>query len=104
MESEFTLAQVAEARAQAIDFVVTLNEVFTYPLIVLLTSVALVVFMYGAFQYLLNGGNEQVRNDGRKHMIMGLIGLVIMVAAFAILTIAARTFGIDGVLEEHTAR
>lgn len=42
----------------------------------------------------MNSDNDQARQNGVKHMTWGIIGLVIMVSAWAVLTIVANTFGL----------
>jgi hypothetical protein len=76
-------------------FLATLNEVIVYPLITLMMTVALVVFLWGSFQFIANAGNPGKREEGRKHILWGIVGMLIMVSAYAILAIAAGTFGLD---------
>lgn len=91
---------VDAARGHAFSFVEKLNEVILQPIVLLLTAVALAVFLYGGFQYILNSGNEQERSKGKKHMIFGIIGFLVMVSALAILRIFAATLGLDSALDE----
>ncbi len=97
------LIQIANIRQQAAQeaqsFVETFNQVFLYPLITLLTAVALLFFVYGAFEYVLNADNEQARSQGAKHMLFGIIGLFVMLSAFAIMRLFAATIGVEDVLE-----
>ena len=85
----------AAASDVARGFLATLNEVIVYPLITLMLTVALVVFLWGSFQFIANAGAPGKREEGRKHIMWGIIGMLIMVSAYAILTIAAGTFGLD---------
>ena len=57
-------------------------------------GIAFLVFLYGSAVYVMNAGNEQARGEGKKHIMYGLIGLVVMVSAYTILTIAGNTFGL----------
>ena len=75
--------------------VARVNAVILFPLITLLTAVALVYFLWGGFQYVYNAGSDQKRAEGKQHMIWGIIGLLVMLSAYSILSIAANTFGID---------
>jgi len=84
-----------EAASQAAAFVTKLNDIVIFPLIVLLSAVAFLVFLWGCGQYLMNAGNDTARQEGVKHITFGIIGLVIMVSAYAILKIAVGTFGLD---------
>ena len=81
-------------------FVGKFNDVILFPLITLLTVVALVVFLWGGFQYVYNASNEGKRAEGAKHLLWGTIGLLVMISAYAILTIAANTIGVD--VNEHS--
>lgn len=85
-------AQSAGEVAQS--FMDRINDVILFPLITLLLAIALVVFLYGAFQYVLGANNPQAREEGRRHLLWGIIGMLVMVSAFSILWIAANTFDI----------
>ena len=87
------------AAAEASAFVVKLNEIIIFPTIALLSSVALLLFIWGCAEYFLNAANEEGRKKGVKHITWGIIGLVIMLSAFTILEIVTSTFGLDQELE-----
>lgn len=76
-------------------FVARINAVILFPLITLLTAVALVYFLWGGFQYVYNASNDTKRAAGKQHMIWGVIGLLVMLSAYSILSIAANTIGVD---------
>jgi TRAP-type C4-dicarboxylate transport system permease small subunit len=88
------------AAEEATAFMELVNENILTPLIILLSALALLVFIYGAFQYVANAGNEQARADGRTHMLYGVIGLVVMLSAYALLRVLAASFGLEGTLDE----
>lgn len=71
-----------------------IQNAILFPLIGLLIAIAILVFVWGTFQYVMNAENDQAREVGRKHMLYGIIGFLIMVSAFSILTIARQTFGV----------
>ena len=83
-----------KASAVANTFVGKVNEFILFPLIALLTGIAFLVFVYGCAVYVINGSNDSAREEGRKHIMFGLIGLLIMLSAYTILSIAAGTFGL----------
>lgn len=83
----------------AASFVGKFNEVILFPIITLLTAVALLVFMWGCFQYIAGAANPAARAEGQKHIMWGLVGLFLMLSAFAILSIAANTFGLNDNLD-----
>jgi len=88
-----------KAVAEASSFVAKINDLILFPLIALLSGIALLVFLYGASVYILNADNETAHEDGKKHITYGLIGLVIMVSAWALLSIVAGTFGLQDQLD-----
>ena len=87
------------AAAEAASFVETFNEVILFPTIALLSAVAFFVFLWGVAEYVFNAANDQARQQGVKHITYGIIGLIVMISAFAILSIAAATFGLEGNLD-----
>lgn len=88
-----------KAAKEAGDFVAKFNDIILFPTIALLSAVALLVFIWGCAEYFMNAANEQGRQQGVKHITYGIIGLVIMVSAFAILSLATATFGLDDELD-----
>ena len=88
------IVYAAAPNADACSLIGKINQAILYPLIALLLAAALLMFLWGVFQYIVNAEGDDARDTGRKHMIFGVIGLVIMVSALAILRIATNTFGI----------
>jgi len=86
-------AQGAEAAARSV--LERLNDAILFPLITLMMSVAVLVFLWGGFEYIAKADNDTAREEGRRHMFWGIIGLVVMLSAYAILSIAAGTVGIS---------
>jgi len=72
-----------------------LNDAILYPLITLMMAVALILFLYGCFEFISNAGNDSAREKGKSHIVWGIVGMVVMVSAYTILNIAAGTFGLD---------
>jgi lysylphosphatidylglycerol synthetase-like protein (DUF2156 family) len=89
----------AQATAQAASFVAIFNRVILFPTIALLSAIALLVFIFGCFQYIAMANNEQARTQGVKHITWGIVGLVVMLSAYSILTIVTATFGLDDELD-----
>jgi predicted small integral membrane protein len=64
------------------------------PLIIVGFVAALVYFIIGLVQFLKNRqANATALNEGKSHMIWGIVGLFIMVSAFAIMQILADVVG-----------
>lgn len=85
----------AAAEDVARGFLQKFNDAILYPLITLMLAVALVVFLFGCFQFIVNAGNDTARTEGRKNIMWGVIGMVVMVSAYAILSVATGTFGLN---------
>jgi hypothetical protein len=64
------------------------------PIILLLTAVAFVVFIWGIFQFVVHAGDEGKRGEGRLAIMWGLVGLVIIFGAYGIINVALGTFNL----------
>ena len=84
-----------KAATEAASFVQKFNDIILFPTIALLSAVAFLVFLWGCAQYFMNATNDKGREEGVKHITYGIIGLVVMLSAYAIMQIAASTFGLD---------
>jgi len=88
------IAQAATATDVAQGFVDTFNDAVLFPLITLLMAMAFLVFLYGCFEYVRSAGSEAGREQGRRHILYGTIGMLVMLSAYAILNLAAASVGI----------
>lgn len=77
------------------DFLGKLEDAILFPVMSLMMSLAFLLFLWGAYQFLANADNDEGRKTGRTHMLYGIIGMLVMLSALAILKIAAGTFGVD---------
>jgi hypothetical protein len=76
------------------DLVVRLIDTFIDPLVPLLISVGLIVFLWGMIKYITAGGtgDEGKISQGRDMMIYGVIGLFVMTSVWGLVHIVLRTF------------
>lgn len=72
-----------------------IESAILFPLMTLMMAVALLVFLWGMYEYVLHADDESARSTGKMHMMYGIIGMLIMISALGILKIAAGTFGIS---------
>lgn len=72
-----------------------IESAILFPLMTLMMAVAFLVFLWGAYEYVLHADDDGARETGRTHMLYGIIGLLVMISALAILKIAAGTFGVS---------
>lgn len=77
----------------ALKLIHKINEVIINPIIILLFGVAVLVFVYGIFEYVKGAGSDDARSTGSKHMVAGLVGLFIMISAFGIINLIVNTIG-----------
>ena len=68
------------------------NEFIINPLIVLLFAVATVVFLWGVSQFLFESAMKGEQEDGKRHMLWGVIGMAIMISVYGILSLLDNTF------------
>ncbi len=63
-------------------------------IIPLVAALTVVVFLFGLVKFIaLVGGNEKEIENGRRLMIYGLVGLLVMVSFWSIITILQIEFG-----------
>ena len=73
-----------------------LTRVIINPLIALLFAAGLLVFVWGLVEFLWGQslGGEHGKEEGKQHMLWGIIGMFIMAAAYTLLAfIASNTCG-----------
>lgn len=87
-------AETAPHIAKSKALLAKIESEILFPIMMLMMTVALFVFLWGAYEYVLHAEHESERTKGKSHMLYGIIGLLIMVSALAILKIAAATFGV----------
>lgn len=78
-----------------LQFIKNVNKAILNPLITLLFALALLVFLYGVFEYVKGGDSEDSRKQGTRHMFWGVFGLFIMISAFGLVNIIANSVGAD---------
>ncbi|MBP6869018.1 MAG: hypothetical protein KBC16_02815 [Candidatus Pacebacteria bacterium] len=56
-------------------------------------AIAFLVFIFGIFQYFIQGGHdEEAKDKGKSLMIWGLIGFFVMVSVWGLVSILTNTF------------
>lgn len=72
-----------------------INDVIINPILGLLFVAGLIYFFWGGLQFLLNAENPGKRDDGKRHMFWGLIGMFVMASVYGILLLGLNTFGVS---------
>ena len=75
------------------EFIANVQREIINPLITLVAMGAFVVFIWGLVDFIRGADNEEKRKIGQQHIIWGLVGLVILFGAQAILQILKNTVG-----------
>lgn len=78
-----------------LDFVGKVSQEILNPIIVIMFALATVYFFWGIALYIWNPENEQVREDGKRRMFWGVIGMFIMVSVFGIMRLIISSIGGD---------
>lgn len=87
----FQLIPVAEASVSSL--MKSINTVIINPLIIFVFALALVYFIVGLVNYLLNPESKDVHEKSKDQMLYGIIGMFIMVSVFGIMNIILTSIG-----------
>jgi len=87
--------QVASAAQAAQAIVDKFTQMIVQPLIVLLFSLGTAVFLWGLIEFIYDPTDPTRKETGKKHMIYGILGLLIMVSLWGIVRLVLHTLGID---------
>jgi len=70
-----------------------IGTAFLNPLISIIFGFAFILFIWGLVEYFWQSDSDEGRSRGARHVLYGLIGMVIMFGAFEIINIIAGTVG-----------
>ena len=56
-------------------------------------AIAVVFVIIGGYQYIASGGNEETAEKGKKTLINAIIGIVVIVLAYAIINVIVNLVG-----------
>lgn len=77
------------------EFVCVVTNNILSPLIPILITIALIVFLWGVARYVIKGADdEKEREQGKQIMIYGIIGLFVMVSVWGLVAIVSNTFNL----------
>lgn len=72
-------------------YVLRVVEVIVEPAIQLLIFLAFVYFSWGILLMIAGAGNETKRTEGKKHIMYGILGMIIMLGALGIFAVLKNT-------------
>ena len=88
-----------------------LQDVLGYASCIISTSViplifalAVVSFVWGVVQYVINSDDEAKKTKGRDFMIWGILALAVMVSVWGLVNIVNKTFGIQTLIPQLNTR
>lgn len=70
-------------------------EYIVNPAVLVLFVIALVVFFYGIVRFLSKMSEDTERETGKRAMVGGLIGIVVMISVFAIIRLIIASLGLS---------
>lgn len=85
---------VAHAASSVDGLVVNFKNAIINPIIAILFALAFILFLWGAVAFVWNAGDSTSKEDGKNHMIWGLVGMLIMVSAYGIINVAGSLIGV----------
>ncbi len=74
-------------------FITKVQAELLTPIITLLSLGAFIIFIWGIVEFIAGADNEEKRSAEQQHMIWGIIGLVIIFGANAIVSLIKATVG-----------
>ena len=74
------------------NIITQLTQLIVNPALLLLSGFALLVFAWGIVEFLLAlSQGEKGTNEGKQHMLWGVVGMFIILSAFAIYNLISST-------------
>lgn len=58
-----------------------------------IVALAVLIFIWGVFQFVMAAGDEEGRKTGRDKMIYGIIGIFVMVSVWGLVNLLQGSFG-----------
>jgi len=65
------------------------------PILLVIFAAGFFMFMWGLFQFMLNINRGEDTADGKRHMIYGTLGMLIMVSVYGIIAFLDNTFDLN---------
>jgi len=88
-----TFAQVVNAGYA--DSLIALANRWINTLTPLVIGAAMLFFLYGLMKFVLNSGNEDAKDEGKRIMIWGIIALFVMVSVWGLVRLLNQETGIS---------
>ena len=89
------LCTLATTNAKVGDVLNYATCIISHSVIPLIFALAVVSFVWGVVQYVINSDDETKKTKGRDFMIWGIVALAVMVSVWGLVRILGNTFGIN---------
>lgn len=64
------------------------------PITEILFAIAIGYFLYGVMKFVMNQDNDEAQEEGKMHMLWGVIGIAIMFSVYGILNFINSAVGV----------
>lgn len=93
--NSISLISVAQAQQTTVanTFIANFINAVINPLIYLLMAIAVVMFIWGVVEFVAGSDDTTKLSTGKRHILWGIVGLVIMLSAIGIMNIICNTIG-----------
>jgi hypothetical protein len=79
----------------------TILSIINEVLVPIVFAIAFIVFIWGVFQYFIQGGSdEEAKEKGKSLMLWGLIGFFLMVSIWGLVNILVGTFDLNNAVPD----
>ena len=65
-------------------------------LVPLLISIAIIIVIWGAIQFIAGAGDPEKRKEGKDKIIWGIVGVVVILSIWGLIGFLASTFDLGG--------
>ena len=78
------------------DLIINVINCFLNPIVALLVSFSVVIFLWGVFKFIKSAGDEKNKQGGKELMFWGIIGIFVIVSLWGLVAIFQGTFQFSG--------
>lgn len=96
--------QIPQSRPKVGDLLDYATCIIGNSVIPLFFALAVVMFIWGVVQYVINGDDEAKKTKGKQFMIWGIVGLAVMVSIWGLVNILTNTFGVRNYIPQVQPR
>jgi hypothetical protein len=65
----------------------------------LIIGLAVVVVLWGIFNYVARGGEEEKRAEGKRFVVYGIVGLFLMTSIWGMVNLLVKTFDLNNTID-----